>query len=283
MRPFYELLAEQFPQPEFLFLNYGYAEAGRRRRSRIARGDAPYRHHLSLVRRVLRAVRLAGRDVLEIGSGRGGNCYYLRRYTRARRVVGLDVCEANLRLCGGPRFERVGFVCGDASRLPFAGASFDVVLNLESSHCYPDFAGFLAEVARVLRPGGIFAYADLWELNVIPHDWRRRAAALAAIPLEPLWEEDISEGVFRALKSPDGLTAMLRSLAREDNRDTIEWLAGANEAMRLSLAAGQTIYKIWRFRKPRRRPEGGSGAWGKTRAGRRSPEASRDIRPEPSL
>jgi SAM-dependent methyltransferase len=281
--PFYELLAEQFPQPEFLFMNYGYAEAGPPRRRRIAPGDAPYRHHLSLVRRVLYRVRLAGRDVLEIGSGRGGNCYYLRRYTRARRVVGLDLCEANLRRCRGPRFERIGFVCGDAARLPFPAASFDVVLNLESSHCYPDFAGFLAEVSRVLRPGGIFAYADFWELNVIPHDWRRRAAALAAIPLQPVFEEDISDGVFRALKSPDGLTAILRSLAREDNRDTIEWLAGANEAMRLSLAARQTTYKIWRFRKPHRRPAGGRGAWASTRAGRRSPEVSRDIRPEPSL
>lgn len=282
MRLFYELLAEQFPQPEFLFMNYGYAEAGPPGRRWIALCDAPYRHHLSLVKRVLRRVRLAGRDVLEIGSGRGGNCYYLRRYTRARRVVGLELCEANLRLCRGPRFEQVGFVCGDAARLPFASASFDVVLNLESSHCYPDFPGFLSEVARVLRPGGIFAYADFWELNVIPCDWRRRSEALAAAPLEKLFEEDISGGVYRALKAPDGLTAILRSLARQDNRDTIEWLAGANEAMRLSLAAGQTSYKIWRFRKPHRRARGGGGEWASTRAGRRSPEASQNTPPAPS-
>lgn len=279
MRPFYELLAGEFPQPEFLFMNYGYAGS---RGVRLAPEDAPYRHHLSLVRRVLQRVRLAGRDVLEIGCGRGGNCYYLRRYTRARRVVGLDLCEANLRLCCGPRFERVDFVCGDAARLPFPNASFDVVLNLESSHCYPDFAGFLSEVARVLRPGGIFAYADFWELNVIPHDWRQRRELLAAAPLEKLLEDDISEGVYRALKSPDGLTAILRSLAREDNRDTIEWLAGANEAMRFSLAAGQTTYKVWRFRKPRRPARGGGGRWGNTRAGRRSPEASPDIPAAPS-
>lgn len=279
MRPFYELLAEQFPQPEFLFMNYGYAEAGQPGRRWIAPCDSPYRYHLSLVKRVLRRVRLAGRDVLEIGSGRGGNCYYLRRYTHARRVVGLDLCEANLRLCRGPRFEQVGFVCGDAARLPFASASFDVVLNLESSHCYPDFPGFLSEVARVLRPGGILAYADFWELNVIPYDWRRRAEALAAAPLEKLFEEDISGGVYRALKAPDGLTAILRSLARDDNRDTIEWLAGANEAMRLSLAAGQTSYKIWRYRKPRRRARGAGGAWATTRAGRKSLQASQHTPP----
>jgi hypothetical protein len=34
------------------------------------------------------------------------------------------------------------------------------VNNVEASHCYPDFPGFLAEVARVLRPGGHLLSAD---------------------------------------------------------------------------------------------------------------------------
>lgn len=37
----------------------------------------------------------------------------------------------------------------------------DVVVNVESSHCYPSFSGFLAEVRRVLRPGGFLAFCDL--------------------------------------------------------------------------------------------------------------------------
>jgi SAM-dependent methyltransferase len=250
---FYTLVAEQFPHPEFLFMNYGYAEKDPRRCRWIRPEDKPYRHHLSLVRRVLHGVRLAGRDVLEIGSGRGGNCYYLRRYTKAKTVVGLDLCEANVRLCRCRRFEGVHFVCGDALRLPFPESSFDVVLNLESSHCYPDLGAFLEEVTRVLRPGAIFAYADFWELNVFPHNWGERAAALAAVKMEKLREEEITEQVFLALKSQDGLSAILRSLAGSDNRDTIEWLTGANEAMRLSLAARRTVYRIWRFRKPPRR------------------------------
>jgi ubiquinone/menaquinone biosynthesis C-methylase UbiE len=53
------------------------------------------------------------------------------------------------------------FVHGDAQSLPFADESFDVVINIEASHGYPDFPRFLAEVARVLRPGGRFLYADV--------------------------------------------------------------------------------------------------------------------------
>merc|ERR1719335_1617700 len=53
--------------------------------------------------------------------------------------------------------------------LPFADGSMDVVLCIESSHCFADFERFLAEVRRVLRPGGRFSLADL--------RWRERSLA----------------------------------------------------------------------------------------------------------
>ena len=49
---------------------------------------------------------------------------------------------------------------GDADNLPFADQSFDAVINIEASHCYPRLSHFLADVARVLRPGGHFLYVD---------------------------------------------------------------------------------------------------------------------------
>ena len=54
----------------------------------------------------------------------------------------------------------LAFVCGDAQSMPFP-ASFDAVVNIESSHCYESMDAFLAEVCRVLRPGGQFFFADL--------------------------------------------------------------------------------------------------------------------------
>jgi ubiquinone/menaquinone biosynthesis C-methylase UbiE len=52
------------------------------------------------------------------------------------------------------------FVRGDAQNLHFPDQSFDAVINVEASHIYPNLERFLGEVARVLRPGGHFLYAD---------------------------------------------------------------------------------------------------------------------------
>ncbi len=212
---FYEALAACLADPQILFLNYGFAGAEAQEADWIHEEDRRHRHHLNLVRRVMEAANLKRKAALEIGCGRGGNCYYLSRNADAERVVGLDLCPANVRLARrAVAGWDVQFLAADAQQLPFAEARFDVVLNLESSHCYPDLAAFFAEVRRVLKPGGRFFYADLWPVPVIAADWFARERALAQIPLRLLSEEDISEQVFQALKSADGLPQVFYGLSR---------------------------------------------------------------------
>src|SRR5271167_2655395 len=164
MNGIYESVAENIPQPELLFLNYGFWEPGLDD-SWIASPDTRYRHHLNLVRHVLAGADLRGKAVLEIGCGRGGNCYYLSRYSEAARVVGVDLCTPNLALVRqNSELQRVEFIAGDAQQLPFADSCFDLVLNLESSHCYSQFGKFVAEVARLLKTRGLFCFADLWNV-----------------------------------------------------------------------------------------------------------------------
>ena len=63
----------------------------------------------------------------------------LRRGTAA----GLDFSQKAIDFARGHhRDPRLRFVCGDAEALPFADASFDAVLNVESSHCYPNVPRF---------------------------------------------------------------------------------------------------------------------------------------------
>lgn len=90
--------------------------------------------------------------VLEIGCGNGR---YLEALTaRGHRgvVVGGDLSEGMLRTArpafGGPLF------VGDAQALPFPTASADVVLAMHMLYHVPDRAQGLAEIRRVLRPGG---------------------------------------------------------------------------------------------------------------------------------
>ena len=52
-------------------------------------------------------------------------------------------------------------------KLPFEDNSFDVVYNVESSHCYSDMNTFVDEVYRVLKPGGHFAWTDFRDAKTI--------------------------------------------------------------------------------------------------------------------
>ena len=52
------------------------------------------------------------------------------------------------------------FIEGNAENLPFENSSFDVVYNVESSHCYGNMGKFVDEVFRVLRKGGAFCWTD---------------------------------------------------------------------------------------------------------------------------
>lgn len=101
------------------------------------------------------AEAIAGRSVLEIGSGGGMNL--LAMAGRAGEVVGLEPV-AIYRQMGAIMAEAEGIgplpvVPGVAENLPFESARFDTVLCI-SAHQYFDIAPALAEIARVLRPGG---------------------------------------------------------------------------------------------------------------------------------
>jgi SAM-dependent methyltransferase len=87
-----------------------------------------------------------------------------------------------------------------------------VVINIEASHCYPQFRRFLAEVARVLRPGGHLLYADVRPRLLIP-EWE---AALADAPLRIMSESVIDAEVLRALdkRTPRLLDQVSNSLPR---------------------------------------------------------------------
>lgn len=144
------------------FLNYGYAGLlPENPRLDLLPEDEPDRLFIRLYHHVASAVDLAGREVVEVGCGRGGGASYIRRYLKPRVVVGVDLTERNLLFCAvRHRAEGLFFLRGDAESLPFADGAFDALVNVESSHCYGDMNRFLSEVVRVVRPRGYFLFAD---------------------------------------------------------------------------------------------------------------------------
>ena len=155
---YYAALARLAPDPGFRFMNHGYADEEDDFHW-LAEADRPWRYAINLIRRVTSKTALADRHVLDAGCGRGGGVSWLRQNCRPASVTGLDACVAAVRLCGAAD-DSCQYVTARSESLPFASESFDVLLNVESSHCYRSLDDFFSEVQRVLRPGGTFCYAD---------------------------------------------------------------------------------------------------------------------------
>jgi demethylmenaquinone methyltransferase/2-methoxy-6-polyprenyl-1,4-benzoquinol methylase len=86
-------------------------------------------------------------------SGSGDNAFAAA--ARGCRVTGLDITHRMLQLAASkPAARRVGFVTGDMMALPFPDGAFDVITTGYGLRNVPDLDGALAEMHRVLRPGG---------------------------------------------------------------------------------------------------------------------------------
>jgi SAM-dependent methyltransferase len=200
---------------DVVFLNAGYEEDPPMAIP-LEASDEPKRYSIQLYHRTATQVDLSGKRVLEVGCGHGGGASYLMRTLHPASYTGLDLNPAGIEFCR-KRHNLPGleFVQGDAENLPLPDESFDAVINIESSHCYPRFPRFLAEVARVLRPGGHFLYADLRLDTRIP-EWE---AALAEAPLRVVSQADIKKPVLHGIKKNSLPTprvpAYLRGVARE--------------------------------------------------------------------
>lgn len=114
---------------------------------------------------IVRGVEIAGKTVLDVGSGLGGPAFALVEDHGAGRVIGIDVeqplietSRATLEKRG--LADRIEFRLVEPGPLPFDDASLDVVFSKDSVIHVPDKAAFYADVKRVLKPGGRVAVSD---------------------------------------------------------------------------------------------------------------------------
>jgi malonyl-CoA O-methyltransferase len=98
---------------------------------------------------------IRARRALDVGTG-SGRYLPLLEATGARSVTGLDFSLAMLRRDG----DSAGRVCGDARRLPFRQASFDLVNASLMVGDIEDLRAFTREIARVLAARGHLVYSD---------------------------------------------------------------------------------------------------------------------------
>jgi SAM-dependent methyltransferase len=127
-----------------------------------------------LDREVPRGPRFENRSVLDIGTGTGAALDYLSRYGA---TTGLDVDPRAVEYCRDRGIENV--VEANPPPLPFADETFSLVTALDVIEHVDDDAELVAEIHRVLRPGGLClvsvpAFRMLWGIqDEVAHHKRR--------------------------------------------------------------------------------------------------------------
>jgi len=184
---------------DMTFMNYGYVRSGACGEAlELDSGDEHNRDSIELYHRVVEAVELCGKDVLEVGSGFGGGSAFVRKYLHPRSMTGVDFANKAVAFCRRHYAgEGISFMKGDAQNLPFPAESFDAVINVESCHCYISVDRFLEHIFRVLRPGGYLLLAD-FRPKVCVAAFREELGRCGLWMIE---EENITPNVLRALEA----------------------------------------------------------------------------------
>ncbi len=130
--------------------------------------------------------------VLEVGSGLGGLARRLHAAVGCQ-VVGVDLtpgfCAAARTLSARLGLaEGTHFVCGSATALPVASGAFDLVVTQHAQMNIADKRALYGQIARALRPGGRFAYHDIFAgpggLPRFPLPWASVPSLSALAPHE---------------------------------------------------------------------------------------------------
>lgn len=244
----YQFLAAKYQTEDWTFMNYGFQYLNESKKIELKEEDEYNRFFIQLYHFVVSTIELKNKRVLEVGSGRGGGADYIERYFQPLEMFGVDYSRNAIDFCNKVfKDSKVDYKLGDAENLPFENGSLDVVINVESSHCYANATAFFADVNRVLKSGGYFSFADFRDKE----------------PFENLKKELANSG-FDIVKSTNISLEVLRALD-DFNEEKMErfgkmfggWLkkplsefAGVKgSVMYKDLSSGYTVYYHYILRK----------------------------------
>jgi ubiquinone/menaquinone biosynthesis C-methylase UbiE len=244
-RWWYERWAKRVDSGDWTFMNYGFAWPAGETAPMLQLEDESDRYCSQLYHRVALPGKLSGKQVLEVGAGRGGGAVFVARYHEPVKLTAVDFSPQAVAFCQTRhRLAQVEFKVGDAEALPFPDASFDAVINVESSHCYGSVPRFFAEVTRALKPGGFFLYADLREAP----EMAALEQQLAALPGMTVVEtEDLTPHVAAALTQDHGRKQqMIETLIPAAQRAMFREFAGLEGSkIHRNLSDRSLLYRRW--------------------------------------
>ncbi len=249
----YEYVSSFDKRGEITFMNYGYADP-EDEPFELPEDDEPNRYSIQLYRRLIGGLDLSGTDLLEVGCGRGGGIAYIRRDHSPRSITGVDFCKRAIQFCS-LRYpgKDLDFVQGNAEWLKFDAASFDVIVNVESSHCYGKMDRFLNKAAEILRPNGYLLLADFrTKADLAP-----LREMIAAAGLQVLQDDDITAQVVEALdRSGESKLELIRERAKPALEQSFKTFAAVpGTPIYEKLENRDLVYFVFTLQKPPQAPQ----------------------------
>lgn len=155
----------------------------------------------------------AGDAVIDLGCGNGAGLGLLR--ARGISAIGIDVSPA-AATAARLRDASLRTVAADGENLPFPTASFDGALMECSLSLMADAERALAEVRRILVPGGRIVVADLYRRAAAspPEDDPARPACIAGLRTHGAWEELLAAQGFRVVLWEDRTNVLTAFVGR---------------------------------------------------------------------
>ena len=151
-----------FGNSQVAFMNHGFSPTSE------DLSDVPFRHQASLYSEAVSKMDLSGKNILEIGCGRGGGSQWISKNNNISSYHACDISEESIDFCKkNNELENVFYSVMDSQNLNYEENSFDLIICIESSHGYKNMELFFENARRVLKETGQLVLLDNYVLGDI--------------------------------------------------------------------------------------------------------------------
>lgn len=172
---------------------------------------------------------------------------------KPKKCIGVDISQNQIDFCRRiySSNNQIEFYLGDSENLTTNEAikdmEFDLIINVESSHCYGNFQKFVQGVDKLLKPGGVFVITDFRPAK----DFANMESALTAYNMKIEKNEDITINVLHALKLDEKRRAsMINKSVHGILRPLFKKFSGLQGSrINEEMAKRETLYKAFVLKK----------------------------------